>query len=96
MTLPGCAARTIEVPGPVREVPVVKLVKDTPPAELLKCPEEPAGFPLDQVAQMSTASRAAAMRIGIALRVNSGRLRRLIRWLQPDACPAPVSAEPGK
>ena len=87
MTLPGCATRTVEVPV-TREVPVVVKVKDKPPAELLRCPETPEGFPLDQVGQMSNATRAAAIRIGKAMGVNATRLRRLVNWLEPDACPA--------
>lgn len=90
MTLPGCAPRIVEVPGPAREVPVVVKVKDTPPAELLRCPESPDGFPLAEVGQLSTATRAAAIRIGKALGVNAGRLRRLVNWLQPGTCPQPA------
>ena len=88
MTLPGCAPRIVEVPGPAREVPVVVKVKDTPPPELLRCPEAPDGFPLAEVGQLSTATRAAAIRIGKALGVNAGRLRRLVNWIQPGTCPA--------
>jgi hypothetical protein len=89
-TLPGCAPRLVEVPGPAREVPVVVKVKDPPPAELLRCPDTPEGFPLDQVGELSTATRAAAIRIGKALGVNAGRLRRLVNWIQPGTCPAPA------
>lgn len=80
------------MPGPAREVPVVVKVKDTPPAELLRCPESPDGFPLAEVGQLSTATRAAAIRIGKALGVNAGRLRRLVNWLQPGTCPPPAVA----
>ena len=80
------------MPGPAREVPVIVKVKDTPPAELLRCPEAPEGFPLAEIGQLSTATRAAAIRIGKAMGVNAGRLRRLVNWLQPDTCPAPRAA----
>lgn len=86
-TLPGCAARIVEVPGPVREVPVTVTIKDTPPADLLKCPEVPEGVPEDQVAQIPTVARAALIRLAKALRVNTGRLRRLVNWHQPGSCP---------
>lgn len=80
------------MPGPARDVPVVVKVKDTPPAELLRCPDLPEGFPLAEVGQLSTASRAAAIRIGKALGLNAGRLRRLVNWLQPGSCPVPATA----
>ena len=89
MTLPGCAARRVEVPGPVREVPVTVTIKDTPPADLLKCPETPEGAPEDAIAQIPTSARAAMIRLAKAFRVNTGRLRRLMNWHQPGACPEP-------
>lgn len=95
-TLPGCAPRIVEVPGPAREVPVVVHVKDTPPAELIRCPETPGGFPLDQVGQMSTVTRAAAIRIGKALGVNAGRLRRLVNWIKPGSCASPALTQPAE
>lgn len=83
--LPGCARRAVEVPVPT-PVPVAVPVKDTPPAELLACPEAPAGFPLDAEAQMPDGVRAAAIRLARAFRARGDQLVRLIRWHDPEAC----------
>ena len=85
--MPGCARRVVEVPV-VTEVPVVKLVRETPPAELLECPARPDGFRTDIDVQVPTAVRAAMIRIAKAFAANSARLERLIRWHDPKACPA--------
>jgi hypothetical protein len=71
------------VPKPV---PVAVEIRDTPPAELLRCPEHPAGFPTDTQATMPAGVRSAAIRMGRALRDRGDQLVRLIRWHDPEAC----------
>ncbi|RJF94143.1 hypothetical protein D3876_00915 [Sphingomonas cavernae] len=66
-------------------------VKDTPPADLLICPEKPEGFPVDAEATMPAPVRAAAIRLGRAYAAVYGQLVRLIEWEQPGAC-APRAA----
>ena len=66
---------------------MVKVVKDTPPAELLACPAKPAGFRTDIAVQIPTAVRAAMIRMAKAFAANGDRLLRLVRWHDPKACP---------
>lgn len=84
-TLPGCARRAVEVPVE-KPVPVAVEIRDTPPADLLRCPEQPAGFPADAEANMPGSVRAAAIRMARALRERGDQLVRLIRWHNPEAC----------
>ncbi len=84
-TLPGCARRAVEVPVE-NPVPVAVEIRDTPPADLLRCPESPAGFPADAEANMPAGVRAAAIRMARALRERGDQLVRLIRWHNPGAC----------
>lgn len=84
-TLPGCAHRAVEVPVE-KPVPVAVEIRDTPPAELLRCPEQPAGFPTDAEATMPAGVRSAAIRMARALRDRGDQLVRLIRWHDPEAC----------
>ena len=69
-----------------KPVPVAVEIRDNPPAELLRCPEQPAGFPTDAQATMPTGIRAAAIRMARALRERGDQLVRLIRWHDPEAC----------
>lgn len=83
MTLPGCA-RT-PPPAPI-DRPVAVQIRDTPPAELLRCPPRPAGYPADAEATMPAGVRAATIRIATALRDGRDQLIRLIRWHDATAC----------
>lgn len=82
MTLPGCALR----PPVARSVPVALEIRDTPPAELLRCPVATVGYPVDAEATMPAAVRAATIRMATALRDARDQLLRLIRWHDATAC----------
>lgn len=69
-----------------RPVPVAVEIRSTPPAELLRCPEQPAGFPTDAEATMPAGVRAAAIRMARGLRDRGDQLLRLIRWHDAEAC----------
>ena len=86
--LPACAPRTVEVPVE-HAVPVAVEVKRTPPAELTRCAERPAGMPEDPalIAQIPTAVRAAIIRLARAFAGNADRQDRLINWETPGTCP---------
>jgi len=62
------------------------VVKDTPPAELLACPEPVEGFPEDASAGMTAPVRAATIRVVTALAAVTAQLGRLIEWNSPGAC----------
>lgn len=85
--LPGCVHRIIEVPVE-KPVPVAVPVKDTPPAELTRCADKPAGLPESKVvlAQIPTPVRAAIIRIARAFAANAQQLDRLIDWTAPGTC----------
>lgn len=82
MTLPGCALR----PPVAKSVPVAVEIRNTPPAELLRCPTAPVGYPTDAEATMPAGVRAATIRMATALRDTRGQLLRLIRWHDDTAC----------
>lgn len=82
MTLPGCAVS----PPVARSVPVAVEIRDTPPAELLRCPIAPVGYPADAEATMPAAVRAATIRMATALRDTRDQLLRLIGWHDAAAC----------
>lgn len=81
--LAGCARQHVEAPG---HAPAAVAVKDSPPSDLLVCPEAPAGFPEDQAATIPPAVRDAAVRVLSAYRSVSAQLARLIEWNSPGAC----------
>ena len=87
--LPGCAHQPVEVAVP-QPVPVAVKVKDTPPAELTRCADRPAGLPEDPVliAQIPTSIRAGIIRLARAFAANASQLDRLVNWATPGACPA--------
>jgi len=68
--------------------PVAVKVKDTPPAELLRCADRPAGLPEDPalVAQIPTKIRAGIIRLAKAFGANAAQLDRLIDWNAPGSC----------
>jgi hypothetical protein len=84
--LQGCAPKPpvrIEVP-----VPVAVPVKDTPPAELLRCAERPEGLPEDPalIAQIPTRIRSAIIRLARSFAGNAAQLDRLVDWNAPGSC----------
>ncbi len=90
--LPGCA-KTVEVPGD-KPVPVAVSVKDTPPADLLRCADRPPPLPEDDatVALLPPSVRRALIAVARAFAANATQLDRLVEWERPGTCPgvAPV------
>ena len=88
MALPACARRSDASPAVV-SAPIVVKVKDTPPAELLKCAERPAGLPEDPslIAQIPTKIRAGIIRLARAFASNADQADRLVNWNMPGSCP---------
>ncbi len=86
--LPGCA-KTIEVPVE-KPVPVAVVVKDRPPAELLRCADRGRALPEDDAttAVMPADVRSALIEIARAFGANASQLDRLVNWFAPDSCPA--------
>lgn len=72
-------------------MPVAVPVKDTPPAELLRCADRPEGLPEDKdlVAQIPTRARAGIIRLARAFAGNADRNDRLVNWNVPGSCPKP-------
>jgi len=66
-------------------------VESTPPADALACPVAPAGFPVDQVAELPAEVREAAIRLARAYVAARAQLVRLIDWHSPGACEPPAS-----
>ena len=85
--LPACA-RHAEAPPAVVSTPIVVKVKDTPPAELLRCAERPEGLPEDPalIAQIPTKIRAGIIRLARAFSANADRSDRLVNWNAPGTC----------
>ncbi|USI72717.1 hypothetical protein [Sphingomonas morindae] len=69
-------------------------MRNTPPAELLRCPEPPPGFPEDEAATVPAPVRAAAIGLATAYAAIAAQLGRLIDWTAPGACAAPARATP--
>lgn len=71
-------------------------IRDTPPADLIACPDAPAGFTEDQAAWaiMPPPVRAAAIRLAAAYAATRAQLARLIEWQSPGACGAVAPVEP--
>lgn len=64
-------------------------VRDTPPAELLTCPERPDGFPVGIAAVMPKAVREATVRLAQSYAEVTSQLERLIAWHAPNSCKEP-------
>ena len=86
MMLPGCGG-TIEVPVE-KPVPIAVTVKDTPPADLLRCADRPAPLPEDTatVAMLPKSVRAALIAVARAFAANARQLDRLVNWSRPGTC----------
>lgn len=92
IALPGCSHKPIETTPPP---PVAVEVRDTPPADLLRCPERPAGIPAGLSANIPAPARKALIDLAEAYRAAVGQLERLIAWHRPatpcrPAAPAAV------
>ena len=88
MVLPACGHRGVDAPPAAAPPPVAIVVKDTPPAELLKCADRPAGLPEDPalIAQIPTAIRAGIIRLARAFAGNADRADRLVNWNAAGTC----------
>ena len=84
--LAGCDRHVGELQVEVSK-PVAVIVKDTPPAELLRCPERPVGFPSAN-AVIAPDTRAAIIRLAKAYAMTVDQLERLIAWNAPVGCAA--------
>lgn len=80
--LAGCSRQIEHRPAEVVALPV----KDTPPADLLVCPEPPTAFPTDQVATIPPPLRAALRALVIHDRDQRAHFRRLVDWIAPGTC----------
>ena len=80
MLLVSCSPRPEALPPP----PVVITLKDTPPAELLACPQPPDAMPTGIAADMPAPVRAGLIRLALAYRAGIDQLERLISWNDPE------------
>ncbi|MEI6419475.1 MAG: hypothetical protein WCO82_10430 [Sphingomonadales bacterium] len=55
-------------------------MRDTPPADLLRCPARPAGVPAGTSASIPAPARAALIDLAAAYRTVVDQLGRLIAW----------------
>lgn len=76
-------------PLPAPPAAIATPLRQTPPADLLACPERPDGFPADASAVMPPDVRRATMGLAHAYAQVRGQLERLIEWERPGACPEP-------
>jgi len=81
----GCATAD---PVPVAEpVVVVRTVRETPPAELTRCPVLPAGLPTEGQALIPAPWRAGISRLARSHGALLDQLNRLIAWQTGTPCP---------
>lgn len=73
-------------PPPPEPVVVVRQVKETPPAELTRCPVLPRGLPTEGVAQIPEDWRAGIGRLAVSHGLLLAQLNRLIAWNTGTAC----------
>lgn len=65
---------------------VVRTIRETPPAELTRCPVAPVGLPAEGAAEIPPAWRAAIIRLAKSYAEVSGQLGRLIAWETGREC----------
>ena len=65
---------------------IVREVRETPPAELVRCPAAVAGLPTTGEAVIPPEWRAAIVRMARALSARTDQLNRLIQWHGGEAC----------
>ena len=85
-TLQACGD---ERPAPLPPAPIVKVVKDTPPADLLACADRAKPLPTDGLATIPAPLRSALIALATAFGRNADQLDRLVRWNDPAACAPP-------
>lgn len=88
-TLPGCGSlgRGRPAVAPPPEV-VVRTVRETPPAELLRCPAAVPGLPTDGGAMIPADWRAGIRRLAKSRGDLFDQVSRLIQFHTGEACPA--------
>lgn len=84
-TLQACAKPPAVAPPP--EV-VVRTVRETPPAELLRCPAAVPGLPTEGGASIPADWRAGIRRLAKSRGDLFDQLSRLIQFHTGEACPA--------
>lgn len=87
-TLLACAS----TPEPAAAPPevVVRTVRETPPAELLRCPVPVQGLPTSGGATISADWRAGIRRLAQSRGDLFDQVSRLIKFHTGEACPDPV------
>ena len=80
----ACAPRVAEAPAP--QV-IVREVRETPPAEIVRCPTPPEGLPADQVATLPAPLRQGVIRLALYAGGLAAQLNRNIAWSTGEACP---------
>lgn len=65
---------------------VVRTVKETPPAELIRCPVAPAGLPAEGEAAIPPAWRAAIIRLARGYAEVRDQVERLIQFHTGEGC----------
>lgn len=90
--LQGCARPSVKPASTPAAIAVD--THTAPPAELLRCPERPAGFAADDWAVMPPSVRATLTEFARAFGANAAQLERLIQWEKGAPCgsPAPEAA----
>lgn len=84
MTLQGCGSTPRpEAPPEV----VVRTVRETPPAELLRCPAPVAGLPTEGAASIPEAWRAGIRRLAQSRGGLFDQVSRLIQFHTGEPCP---------
>lgn len=80
-----------------KPVPAAVPVKDTPPADLLRCADRGRPLPEDDAtsAEIPKPVRNALIAVARAFAANASQLDRLVNWFAPNSCPAPAT-EPVK
>lgn len=88
-TLAACApliAKRGSAEAPPEPLVVVRTVKDTPPAELLRCPVAPVGLPAQGEAAIPPPWRAAIIRLAKSRAEVADQLARLVEWQTGKSC----------
>lgn len=95
LTAQACASSPPPEPVAVAEPRVVvRVLKDTPPADLLACPVVPV-ITVEPGGQLPREKRVEIYGLASAYRENTQRLLRLIGWHAPGTCGTPA-AEPAQ
>lgn len=85
-SLAACATKPPPPVAPPAPQVIVREVRETPPAELVRCPAAVAGLPTTGEAVIPPEWRAAIVRMARALGARTDQLNRLIQWHGGEAC----------